>query len=122
MQAVDLNDRYGRGRNYIVPIAIAIAAIGIGWLLWAANFHSKPEIKTNVISYNALSPREIELSFEVIRKEPSKVFTCTLTGTDINHFVVGEIQREIKASERLITVRIPTRSTAAFAQVARCSR
>lgn len=121
MSHLDLADRYGQSRNHTWPIAILLSILGIGWLLWAAIFHATPEIKTQVISYNATSAKEIELKFQVTRKNDSKVFTCTLTGADINHFVVGEIQRKIEPGERLITVSIPTRSTAAFAKVVRCT-
>ena len=122
MEPLDLADRYGTRKSRMIPIAIIISVFGIGWLIWAANFHSKPEIRTDVISYNAISNNIIELKFQVTRKNPNQIYTCTLTGSDINHFVVGEIQRKIKAGERLISVQIPTRSYAAFAQVARCSR
>lgn len=121
MAQLDLADRYGRGRNYTFPIALIISILGIGWLIWAGGFHAKPEIKTTVIAYDAKSPKAIELTFEVSRKDESKVFTCVLTGTDVNHFIVGEIQRKIQPGERLITVSIPTRSTAAFAKVVRCT-
>ena len=121
MSQLDLADRYGQSRNYTWLVAILVSIIGISWLIWAALFHATPEIKTQVISYNATSAKEIELKFQVTRKDDSKLFTCTLTGTDINHFVVGEIQRKIQPGERLITVSIPTRSTAAFAKVVRCT-
>ena len=121
MTQLDLADRYGHGRNYTFPIALIVSILGIGWLLWAGVFHAKPDIKTTVIAYDAKSPNEIELTFEVSRKVESKIFTCILTGTDQNHFIVGEIQRKIEPGERLIKVTIPTRSTAAFAKVVRCT-
>lgn len=121
MSELDLADRYGRGKNYTLPIAVVVAILGIAWLIWAGIFHAQPEIKTKVISYNATSNNAIDLKFQVIRKDESKKFTCTLTGTDINHYVVGEVQRVIAPRERLISVTIPTRSTAAFAQVVRCT-
>lgn len=121
MSQLDFADRYGQRRNYTWLIAILGSIIGIGWLVWAALFHANPEIRTEIISYNAKSAKEIELKFQVIRKDDSKFFTCTLTGTDLNHFVVGEIQRKIQPGERLISVAIPTRSKAAFAKVVRCT-
>ena len=121
MSKLDLADRYGASKNLALPLSIIAAILGIAWLLWAAAFHSTPEIKTNVISYNATSGNEIALKFQVIRKDESKKFTCTLTGSDINHFIVGEIQRVIGPGERIVSVVIPTRSTAAFAKVVGCT-
>lgn len=121
MSEIDLADRYGQGKNRALPLAVIASILGVAWLLWAAVFHSSPEIKTNIISYNAISANEIELKFQVTRKDELKIYTCTLTGTDINHFVVGEIQRTIAPHERIITAKIPTRSTAAFAKVVGCT-
>ena len=101
MEPLDLTDRYGTKRNSVMPIAFLsalLAILGVGWLIWSASYHSKPAIRTEVISYDAVSNQIIELKFQISRKDPNQVFICTLTGSDINHFIVVDFVSTVSNS------------------------
>ena len=119
----DFNDRYGvrSTKGWITP-AIAFAVIGGGWLIWAALHHSDPAIRSELISFNVTSEREISIRYRVDRTDSSQVVICTLTARDQDKNVIGQIDETIAAgtsySEQ--TTAIPARSTPFTAAIVRC--
>ena len=126
MQSVDgfdYNDRYGvRSNSSWKKPALIFAVIGGGWLVWAGIHHANPEIRSEVISFNVTADREISLRYGLTRTDPSQVVICTLTASDFDKNIVGQIDDTIAAGDtysQQITV-IPTRSTPVTAAIARC--
>ena len=116
-------DRYGvrASRGWKLP-ATLIAIIGIIWIFWAGLFHSKPEFRTELISFSVVSDEQVSIRYSVQRKDASVAATCTLQARDIKKNIVGEIEDEItpgRANFERIT-KIPTRSAAVTADVTRC--
>ncbi len=117
------NARYGveSKRRWVVP-AIVIAVIGLPWITWAGIHHSKPQIRSYLISFTASSDREIALRYSIERQNPKLAIICTVVARDIDKNVVGQIDDPIaggagKVERRII---IPTRSEAVNADVIRC--
>jgi Domain of unknown function (DUF4307) len=120
---LDMNDRYGRKRTPMrfIPIVIFIALIG--WLYWSASHHSNPTITANLVSFEAVNEKAMGIDFEITRRDPNAIFTCRLTATDFEKFIVGEIQYKVNAGEKHLRIHavIPTRAKAVSAAVTRCS-
>lgn len=125
-ETLDFDDRYGRtntrgltmGKVLIVALVIALS----GWLIWAANFHSDPAVKVNLISFKAIDEKNMGIKFQVIRRDPEKKVECRLIAVDIDKYVVGEVSVNVPAGEKnqIIESQIPTRSLAVSASVSRC--
>lgn len=124
---LDLNDRYGlattRGRVLERVFVLAVSLSLIAWLLWSANYHSDPQIKSDLISFKSVNEKSMGINFQITRRDPGQPIECRLVAVDIDKYVVGEISYRIPAGKKreLITALIPTRSYAVSASVSRCT-
>lgn len=122
MSEFSFSDRYGQRPARWKGGAIALLIIGTGWLTWAGLHHSRPDIRSTLISFSVQSDREISIRYWIDRRAPQTSVTCTLRAHDFEKNVVGEIEDVIPPGaghiER-ITV-IPTRTAAVNAGISRC--
>ncbi|MSO29151.1 MAG: DUF4307 domain-containing protein [Candidatus Planktophila sp.] len=119
----DHNDRYGvRPQKRWVTPAIVFALVGGGWLIWAGLHHANPAIRYELISFNITAEREISIRYTVVRTDPMQVVICTLTASDQDKNVVGQIDDKIEAGTSQIEqiTAIPTRTAPVTAAIARC--
>lgn len=119
----DYNDRYGvRPQKRWVTPAIALAIMGIGWSIWAGLHHANPAIRYELISFKVTEEREISIRYTVNRTDPMQVVICTLTASDQDKNVVGQIDDKIPAGKSLAeqTTAIPARTAPVTAAIARC--
>ena len=119
----DYNDRYGvRPQKRWVTPAIVFALVGGGWLIWAGLHHANPAIRYELISFNVTAEREISIRYTVVRTDPMQVVICTLTASDQDKNVVGQIDDKIAAGASQIeqTTAIPARTAPITATIARC--
>jgi hypothetical protein len=119
----DFNDRYGvrSTKSWIAP-AIAFAIIGGAWLIWAGLHHANPAIRSELISFSVTAEREISIRYTIDRTDPNQVVICTLTASDQDKNVVGQIDDTIAAgaSHSEQTTVIPARTAPVTAAIARC--
>ena len=119
-----LISRYGSTRkSYWKYLALALLAIGLPWLMWSAWYHSNPEARITLVSFEPVDDRSIEITFEVDRRDSAIAYTCTLIARDYEKNVVGEIDIPVapdSANPTLVTARIPTRLAAVNAGVLEC--
>ncbi|MBI3429604.1 MAG: DUF4307 domain-containing protein [Actinobacteria bacterium] len=122
MSELDFSDRYGRKPTRWKPLAIALLVIGGAWLIWAGVYHSRPAVRSALISFSIPSDRAISFRYTIDRRNPRESAICTLVAHDLDKNVVGEIEDLIPAgaahSER--TTLIPTRTQAVSAGISRC--
>ena len=124
---LDLDDRYGRTRTrsqlFGRVLTVALILSLFGWLLWAANYHSDPQIKVTLISFKAVNEKAMGIDFQVSRRDPKSPVECQLVAVDIDKYVVGEISYRIPPGKKreTISTTIPTRSYSVSASVSRCA-
>lgn len=121
-----LQKRYGsrpkRGRSWLIPAAILLI-VGGGWLLWSANHYSRPEIRTELISFSVSDPNKVRLRYFIAVRSSNRAHQCILKAIDYQANVVGQITDSIPAGGTSYTrnVEIPTRTPAVSASIEHCS-
>ncbi len=119
----DFNDRYGvrSSKSWITP-AIAFALIGGAWMIWAGLHHANPAIRSELISFNVTAAQEISIRYTVDRTDPNQVVICTLSASDQDKNVIGQIDETIAAgaSHSEQTTAIPARTAPVSAAITRC--
>jgi len=121
-----LQARYGNSqkssRRWLIPATIFLI-VGGGWLIWSADHYSKPEIRSDLISFSITSPKSVSLRYAVNVRTADKSHQCILTATDYQANIVGQITDTIPAGANNYTrlVSIPTRTPAVSASIEHCS-
>ena len=90
----DLAERYGTGnrrrRPYIVAGVVLLAAVSLGWLLWAIVLQSTPDVQSQLSSYDVPGMHRAEARFTVVRANRGVRASCLLRAYAEDHSVVGE--------------------------------
>ncbi|MGH3508469.1 MAG: DUF4307 domain-containing protein [Nocardioidaceae bacterium] len=97
-----LAERYGRrppGRRWSVVTGVAlVAAVALGWLIWAAWSASDPEVEAEVVTWEVVSAHEVEVELVVHRDGTGEV-SCTVAAQAADASVVGERVVRVAAGE-----------------------
>ncbi len=116
-------ERYGAAKGVKWPaVAIIVAILGIGWLMWTALYHSNPPLRSQLVSFTINSDREVSVRYFIERTDSQEAVVCTLIARDFDKNIVGQIDQEIaggKSKVELVTL-VPTRSEAVNADVSSC--
>jgi hypothetical protein len=122
LDALDMDDRYGRKRTPLRFLPYAIFSLLIIWLFWSASYHSNPTVTANLLSFKEVSEKSMGITFEITRNNPKQPIDCTLNAVDLDKYVVGEIVHRIPAGAKhlRVTTEIPTRVHSVSASVVRC--
>jgi len=121
-----LRNRYGirtsRFGSWIGP-AITIALIGGGWLLWSANHYATPEVRSTLVSFQAVDETHISVRYSLIFKDSTRAHECVLVAHDYQTNVVGQLTDQIAAGSvsPTRTVVIPTRLKAVSVSIDHCA-
>ena len=119
----DYEARYGAAKATCWPVvALVVAILGIGWLMWSALYHSNPPLRSQLVSFTIDSDRQASVRYFIERSDNQQVVICTLIARDFDKNIVGQIDQEIgagKAKVELVTA-VPTRSEAVNADVSSC--
>jgi hypothetical protein len=119
-----LNSRYGVApRNRWKYLAFLLLAVGLPWLMWSAWYHSNPETRITLVSFEPIDDRSIEITFDIDRRDSNIANSCTLIARDYDKNVVGEVDIPIAPSASnptQVTAVIPTRLAAVNAGVLEC--
>jgi hypothetical protein len=67
-------------------------AVALGWLIWAALFHSQPAVTAQVAAYSVVSDTSIEVTLTVDRRDPTQPVTCRVLAQAADLSPVGEQQ------------------------------
>jgi len=121
--AFNYEERYGVAKATRWPaIALVVAIVGIGWLMWTALYHSNPSLRSQLVSFTISDDRSASVRYFIERQDSNQVVVCTLIARDFDKNIVGQIDQEIPAGKskvELVTV-VPTRSESVNADVSSC--
>ena len=114
--------RFGRLGSWVGP-AITIALIGGGWLLWSANHYATPEVRSTLVSFQAIDDAHISVRYSLIFKDSTRAHECVLVAHDYQTNVVGQLTDQIAAGSvsPTRTVVIPTRLKAVSVSIDHCA-
>ena len=121
-----LQKRYGRSQrsrwSWLVPAAL-LSLVGGGWLIWSANHYSRPEIRTELISFSVADPTKVHLRYFISVRTSSRSHQCILTASDYQANTVGQITDILPPGAHSYNrnVEIPTRVQAVSAAIEHCS-
>jgi len=116
-------ERYGATKATRWPaVALVIAILGIGWLMWSALYHSNPSLRSQLVSFTITDDRSVSVRYFIERQDSNQVVVCTLIARDYDKNVVGQIDQEIPAGKSKVELvtDVPTRSEAVNADVSSC--
>ena len=121
--AFNYEERYGAAKTTRWPaIALVVAILGIGWLMWSALYHSNPPLRSQLVSFTITDDRSASVRYFIEREDSNQVVVCTLIARDFDKNVVGQIDQEIPAGKSKVELvtDVPTRSKAVNADVSSC--
>ena len=91
--------------RFVVVVSV-IAAVGIGWLIWAAAAHARPAVSGDVHVWQVISDSEAGFTLTVDRRDPAVPVSCRVTATAPDHQTVGEKTIDVAPAEtRLVDIR-----------------
>jgi len=70
----------------------AAVAVALGWLIWAALFHSRPAVAAQVSAFTVVSDTAIDVTLTVDRRDPAQPVTCRVLAQASDFSPVGEQQ------------------------------
>ena len=82
--------RRTRRRPLLIAIVAVIAAIGLGWLLWAAYEQADPAVSGDVHVFTIDSAQKVSFTLTVQRKDPSVPVSCTVIAQASDFETVGQ--------------------------------
>jgi hypothetical protein len=121
--AFNYEERYGAAKATRWPaIALVVAILGIGWLMWSALYHSNPPLRSQLVSFTITDDRSASVRYFIEREDSNQVVVCTLIARDFDKNVVGQIDQEIPAGKSKVELvtDVPTRSESVNADVSSC--
>ena len=91
----DLATRYGAPRRGRRPVVVAVAAVllavGVVWVGWVVLFHSRPEVTSQMVSYDIGGEHRASATWTVVRRGADVRASCLLQALASDHSVVGEL-------------------------------
>jgi hypothetical protein len=81
----------------VVTIGIGVA-VALSWLIWAALFHSRPAVASQVSAYTVVSDTAIDVTLTVDRRDPAQPVTCHVVAQAVDFSTVGEQQVTVAAA------------------------
>ncbi|HLL63605.1 MAG TPA: DUF4307 domain-containing protein [Propionibacteriaceae bacterium] len=112
-------------RPVVVVLVVVGAALGLGWLIWAALFHATPPVSGQMSAFQVVSDTEIVVTLTVDRRDPAQPVSCRVLAQGEDLTPVGEQQvqvpgaaaRVVNTQVRLVTLRRALTATVQDCQV-----
>ena len=110
----DLADRYGAPprwrRPVTVAIAVVLAVVGLTWLGWTAWFHSTPDVRSEVVTFEVTGDHEVRARVDVWLKDGVEA-TCRIRAIAEDKSAVGELPFTPVAGTNEVVIRTERRAT-----------
>ena len=109
-----LADRYGAPspvrRRVLVGALVVVAALCVGWLAWAAWFHSTPAVRSELVTWSVVDDHQAAATVTVLLEDGVRA-TCVVQAIAADHAVVGELAFEPDDGSNEVAVRTERRAT-----------
>jgi hypothetical protein len=110
----DLADRYGTApgwrRPVTIAVAVAVAAVSLGWLAWTVWFHSTPAVTSDLVSFDVTDDHETAARLDVVLGDGVEA-TCRLRAFAEDHTPVGELAFTPVEGANEVVIRTERRAT-----------
>lgn len=73
---------------------MTLAVLAGGWLVWTAWFHGRPEVSSQLMSWEIVGPDEVRVQFDVALSG-GEVATCRARALAADHNAVGDLAVQI---------------------------
>ena len=108
----DLATRYParRAGRHVLLVAGSglLAAVFLGWLVWVMLSHGRPEVTSDMVSFEVVDEHKATATFTVVRRTPEVRASCLLRAQAADHAVVGEVNLEVGPGGRETTTLVET--------------
>jgi hypothetical protein len=114
----DLADRYGQPaawrRPALISFSVVLGIVFVGFVLWAAVFHSTPAIQSETTRFDVKDEHSVDVQLHV-QMNDAKDPQCLVRAMSEDKTIVGELTFTPIAGEQAVTVRTDRRATSAEA-------
>ena len=123
----DLATRYGPPRRSRRPLVVALASVlllvGVVWVGWVVLFHSRPEVTSQLVSYDIGGEHRASATWTVVRRDTDTRASCLLQALAGDHSIVGELTVPVVSGPESgrLTSTLRTERRAATVQLLGCS-
>jgi Domain of unknown function (DUF4307) len=91
-------ERYGAPAPWVRPVIMAtvvvVATAWLAWLLWAAFYHSNPQVASRLVSYDVIDAHHVDVTIEVDRAAEVTA-TCRVLAEASDHAIVGGLTFQV---------------------------
>lgn len=118
----DLSTRYGgtstfaRVTAWILIVALVVG--GGGYVIWGMVFHSTPEVRSRLISFEVVDEHLTRATLHVVRADEDTQASCRLRAVAPNHAVVGESEVPVTSGPEAQMLQVEIRTERASTSVA----
>ena len=109
-----LDERYGTRpawqRGLVLGVAGLLVLAFLGWVLWAAWFHSTPSVESDLASWDVVDAHQVHAIVDV-RLDDGVRAHCVVQAMAVDHSVVGEVTFVPHAGSNAIDMRTERTAT-----------
>lgn len=80
-----------------------LGGLATAWLVWAMLFHGRPQVDSNMVSFDVRGQHEATATFTVVRRSESVEASCLLRALAEDHSVVGELNVPVDSTDNAQT-------------------
>lgn len=121
--AARLARRYPARRTDWRVLAVVLAVIGGGWLIWAAWDGAHPAVSARIDAFDVRSTTETDVVVTIERADTARPAECLLYGQAVSYERVGELPLTVAAGEPAVVqqrVTLRTFKSATAVQIENC--
>jgi hypothetical protein len=111
-----LTERYAAPPAWRRPLTVAavvlLAAVALGWLLWAAFVESTPKVESQLDGFEVVDDHAVTVRVDVRVSSGTTGASCTVEALASDHSVVGELHFRPSSGMNQVRVRTDRRASA----------
>ena len=92
-------------RRTTIAAVVVLAAVGLGWLAWAAYEESTPKVQSQLIGFQVVDEHSVTARIDVRLSSGTTGASCTVEALADDHSIVGELRFVPTSGSNRVTVR-----------------